>query len=286
MEIENKTIFVSAYVTSINNNRKISEYIDYGKKMLDIDICQVVFIEKHIFDEHLKDYIVSDVTSDFFTYSVDGTLKTFEYTIYKNKVFVFFNRDDIYLYNYKDDITEFNVETNNHSKDTIDYMFVQCHKTEWVKMAILLTRQINKTIDNSNIHFLWIDYGIYHMIRNEDVFKNELEGLVTRSNTNHKEIKSIRIAGCWDVNLVYNNMNIDTDIYKRITWYFAGSMFGGNEMALIEFADKMRTKSIKIIKERKTLMWEINVWYLIFLENRDMFNSYMCNHDTSIISNY
>lgn len=286
MEIENKTIFVSAYVTSINNNRKISEYIDYGKKMLDIDICQVVFIEKHIFDENLKDYIVSDVTSDFFTYSVDGTIKTFEYTIYKNKVFVFFNRDDIYLYNYKDDITEFNVETNNHSKDTIDYMFVQCHKTEWVKMAIFLTRQINKTTDNANIHFIWIDYGIYHMIRNEDVFKNELEGLVTRSNTNHNESKNIRIAGCWDVNLVYNHMNIDTDIYKRITWYFAGSVFGGSESVLIDFADKMRKKSIQIIKDKKTLMWEINVWYLIFLENRDIFNSYMCNHDTSIISNY
>lgn len=283
MNLENNTIFVSAYITSINNNRNISEYIEYGKKMLDVDINQVIFIEKDIFDENLKNYIVSDFTNGCFLYCVDGSMKTFHYTSCKNKIFVFFNRNDIYLYNYRSVVTDFHVETNNHSKDTIDYMFVQCHKTEWVKMAIILTKQnSNKAIDNFN--FLWIDYGIYHMIRNEDVFKRELEALVTRNNSNQTGCNSIRIAGCWDLNLIYNNMNID--IYKNITWYFAGSVFGGNETTLFEFADKMKEKCIQIIKNKQTLMWEINVWYLIYLENREMFNSYMCNHDTSIISNY
>ena len=283
MDIENNSIFVSAYITSINNNRNISEYIEYGKKMLDVDINQVIFIEKDIFDEHLKNYIVSDFTNGCFLYCVDGSDKTFDYTSCKNKIFVFFNRNDIYLYNYKSYITDFHVETNNHSKDTIDYMFVQCHKTEWVKMAIYLTKQNNnKTIDN--LHFLWIDYGIYHMIRNEDLFKRELEALVIRNNSIQKGCNNIRIAGCWDLNLVYNNMNID--IYKNITWYFAGSVFGGNETTLFEFADKMKEKCIQIIKNKKTLMWEINVWYLIYLENREMFNSYRCNHDVTIISNY
>ena len=281
MNLENNSIFVSAYITSINNYRKISEYIEYGKKMLDVDINQVIFIEKDIFDEHIKNYIVSEGTNKFFTYCTEGSNKTFNYTSYKNKIFVFFNRSDIYLYKYKSDVTDFHVETNNHSKDTIDYMFVQCHKTEWVKMAIILTKQnSNKAIDNFN--FLWIDYGIYHMIRNEDVFKNELEALVTRNNSNQKGCNSIRIAGCWDLISVYNNRNI----YKNITWYFAGSVFGGNETELFEFADKMKEKCIQIIKNKQSLMWEINVWYLIYLENREMFNSYMCNHDVTIISNY
>jgi len=285
MDIENNTIFVSAYITSINNNRNISEYIEYGKKMLDVNINQVIFIEKDIFDEHLKKNIVSDFTNGCFLYCLDGLMKTFDYTTCKNKTFVFFNRNDIYLYKYKSIVTDFQVETNNQSKDTIDYMFVQCHKTEWVKMAITLTKQnSNKAIDKLN--FLWIDYGIYHMIRNEDLFKRELEGLVTRNNLNQKECNSIRIAGCWDLNLIYNNMNIDTDIYKNITWYFAGSVFGGNETTLFDFADKMKEKCIQIIKNKQTLMWEINIWYLIYLENREMFNSYICNHDASIISNY
>jgi len=81
-------------------------------------------------------------------------------------------------------------------------------------------------------------------------------------------------------------MNIYTDIYKNIKWYFAGSVFGGNETTLFDFADKMKEKCIQIINNKQTLMWEINVWYLIYLENREMFNSYICNHDTSIISNY
>jgi hypothetical protein len=281
MNLENNSIFVSAYITGINNYRKISEYIEYGRKMLDLDINQVIFIEKDIFDEHIKNYIVSEVTNNFFTYCIEGSNKTFNYTSYKNKIFVFFNRSDIYLYKYKSDVTDFHVETNNHSKDTIDYMFVQCHKTEWVKMAIILTKQnSNKAIDNFN--FLWIDYGIYHMIRNEDVFKNELEALVTRNNSNQKGCNSIRIAGCRDLTLVYDNRNM----YKNIIWYFAGSVFGGNETALFEFADKMKEKCIQIIKNKQSLMWEINVWYLIYLENREMFNSYMCNHDVTIISNY
>jgi len=285
MNLENNTIFVSAYITSINNNRNISEYIEYGKKMLDVDINQVIFIEKDIFDEHLKNYIVSDSTNGCFLYCFDGLMKTFHYTTCKNKIFVFFNRNDIYLYKYKSIVTDFQVETNNPSKDTIDYMFVQCHKTEWVKMAITLTKQnSNKAINNLN--FLWIDYGIYHMIRNEDMFKRELEALVTRNNSNQKECNSIRIAGCWDLNLIYNNINIYTDIYKNIKWYFAGSVFGGNETTLFDFADKMKEKCIQIINNKQTLMWEINVWYLIYLENREMFNSYICNHDTSIISNY
>ena len=285
MNLENNSIFVSAYITSINNNRNISEYIEYGKKMLDVDINQVIFIEKDIFDEHLKNYIVSDFTNGCFLYCVDGSMKTFYYTSCKNKIFVFFNRNDIYLYNYRSVVTDFHVETNNHSKDTIDYMFVQCHKTEWVKMAIILTKQnSNKAIDKFN--FLWIDYGIYHMIRNEDVFKRELEALVTRNNSNQTGCNSIRIAGCWDLTLIYNNMNIDIDIYKNITWYFAGSVFGGNETTLFEFADKMKEKCIQIINNKQTLMWEINVWYLMYLENLEMFNSYMCNHDVTIISNY
>ena len=284
MNIENNTIFVSAYITSINTNRNISEYIECGKKMLDIDIFQVIFIEKHIFYEYLQNYIVSDFTNGCFIYNIDSQIKKFDYVIYGKKIFVFFDRDDNYLYKYKSDVTDFYIETDNHSKDTIDYMFVQCHKTEWVKMAIILMKQVINTI--VNVNFLWIDYGIYHMIRNEDVFKRELEELVTRNNLNKKDSNSLRIAGCWDINLIYNNMNIEVDIYKKITWYFAGSVFGGNESILIDFADKMKERSIKIMKEKKTLMWEINIWYLLCLENREMFNTYICNHDTTIISNY
>jgi hypothetical protein len=63
-------------------------------------------------------------------------------------------------------------------------------------------------------------------------------------------------------------------------------VFGGPTNKLIKFADLMKSKCVEIIYERKTLMWEVNVWYLVYLENPELFDSYFCNHDITIISNY
>jgi hypothetical protein len=285
MDSVNNTIFVSAYITNINNYRNVSKYIEYGKKMLNINIFQIIFIEKYIFDDFFSMY--NNEKKGYFTYVIENISKTFEYIVYENKIFVFFNKEDIYLYNYKINITEFNVESNNPSKDTIDYMFIQCHKCEWVKMAIFLMKQKKENLEN--INFLWIDYGIYHMINNEEVFKKELKELENRNTLKLYENKSVRIGSCWDLSWDYDyvaNNNVKIDIYNNVTWYFAGSIFGGNESILIEFADKMKNKSIQIIKEKKSLMWEVNVWYLIYLENRQMFDTYFCGHDISIIANY
>jgi hypothetical protein len=76
------------------------------------------------------------------------------------------------------------------------------------------------------------------------------------------------------------------DIYKKIVWYFAGSLFGGCSIELIDFADKMKEKCINIIMNKKTIMWEVNIWYLVYLENKTLFENYICNHNSSIIKNY
>jgi hypothetical protein len=278
--MENSTIFVTAFISNINNNvnKGLQAYIDYGKKMLNLNIFQIIFIEKEIFNEYLSEYN-SEIRYSF-EYYIDGTaLKVFEYIIFNNnKIFVFFEKEDNYLYNYKDDISEFNVISDNPKKDTIEYMFIQSHKTEWVKMGIYLMKEREKV---ENTEFLWVDYGIYHMIRNDDVFETEFTNLEKRSLFNIHN-NSIRIASCWDLNLLYHGVNI----YKKITWYFAGSIFGGTEDKLIEFAAKTREKCLQIIQEKKSLMWEVNVWYLVYLENRELFNSYRCDHNSSIIMNY
>jgi len=33
-------------------------------------------------------------------------------------------------------------------------------------------------------------------------------------------------------------------------------------------------------------MWEVNIWYIIYNENKHLFDIYKCNHDNSIIENY
>ena len=37
---------------------------------------------------------------------------------------------------------------------------------------------------------------------------------------------------------------------------------------------------------KNTIMWEVNIWYLIYKENKELFNSYGCNHDKTLIDNY
>ena len=284
--MNSNTIFISALITNINNNihKNVESYIDYGKKMLNLNISQITFIEKKIFYEYFKEY--NNEISNFFEYSPKLVL---EYIILNNKIFVFFEKEDIYLYQFKNSITNFVLDTDNINKDTMEYMFVQCHKSEWVKMAINLFKSFtllgirNLDLDLDYLHFLWIDFGIYHMIKDDLIFNNEITKLAKRYSNNCIQENKIRIASCWNIDSCLPN---NYDIYKKIVWYFAGSIFGGRHKELIVFADKMKDKCIQIISEKKTIMWEVNIWYLVYLENKTFFNNYLCNHNSSIIINY
>ena len=75
-------------------------------------------------------------------------------------------------------------------------------------------------------------------------------------------------------------------MYKNIIWYFAGGVFGGNKENLIKFANKTKEMCIKIIEEKHLIMWEVNIWYLIYKENTDLFDCYTCDHNSSLIDNY
>ena len=178
---------VSAFMTKINENSKtFDNYIDYGKKILNLKkIPKIIFIEKHIYDEYFID------------------------EMYINDKFIFFEKKNNYLYEYYDKIINFSIHSDNNVKDTIEYMFVQCHKTEWVKMAIELN-----PFNSSN--FIWIDFGIYHMCKDLYTFKKYIYEL------SNKKYNYIRIASCWDINNTYFSQNLD--IYKNIHWYFAGSI--------------------------------------------------------------
>ena len=91
----------------------------------------------------------------------------------------------------------------------------------------------------------------------------------------------LRIGSIWDLNNQYY-----INILKDITWYFAGGVFGGKKDVLLTFAEKTKNKCIQIITEHQTIMWEVNIWYLVYLENPTMFDPYKCDHNESLISNY
>jgi len=157
------TTIVTAFMTKINNIdfRSHDKYIDYGNKLLSLNLPIVMFIEQYMYDLHYKENLSK----------------------YPSCRFVIFERYENYLYEYLSQVTKYEVKTNNPSKDTIGYMFVQCHKTEWLRKAIELNPFHTE-------NFVWIDFGIYHMIKNDEILKESVAELAM------KQYPSVRIASC------------------------------------------------------------------------------------------
>jgi len=245
-----RSTIVSAFIAniSINNSRSVEKYIEYGKLLINIPNPKIIFIDYESYNDFFKN---GDTNG-----------------LYPNTTFIKINKKEMYLYKYLDKLTNFKLNTDNHDKNTIDYLFVQNNKTEWVREAI----QMN--VYNTE-QYIWIDFGIYHMINNEKEFN---DGVLSITN---KYYDKLRIASC-----KYRDYTVNYNVYETITWTFAGSVFGGHKDALIKFADLAKNEVLKTIGEKKSIMWEINIWYLVKLKHIELFDFYSCGHDIRILKEY
>lgn len=237
---------VSAFIININSrkDRSIQKYIEYGKVLLQTKVQKIIFIDEIIFNE-LKHY------SDELTYLIP------------------IKKESIYLYKYKDGLTHYNLSSTFPEKDSIEYMFVMCTKTEWIKQAIELNYFNSK-------QFIWIDFGIRHVFKSGD---NEFIQYI--EHMNDKIYEKVRIGSIWNPDKQYRG-----DIYKEVRWYFAGGVFGGDIKSLLLFAEKTKEMCLKIMEDKHTIMWEVNIWYLVYKELPSLFDCYTCDHNSSLITNY
>jgi hypothetical protein len=248
------TIIVSAFLENVNKrkDRNTEKYFEYGKKLLSVPIQKIIFMDENCFD----------------------MFKIFQndYTI-----IIPFKKKNMYFYEkeYFDKITKFHINSTCPEKDTLEYMFTICYKSEFVKQAIeYYTKYYKKTYESEQ--FIWIDFGINHVMKCSDTeFQQKI------INMCFKNYDNVRIASIWDV-----NCNYSIDIYKDISWYFAGGIFGGDSRCLIKFANLVKDKCIEIIRYHNTIMWEVNIWSIIYKENIKLFSLYKCDHNNSIIDNY
>ena len=239
--ISKMSTIVTAFISGINKGRSVDKYITLGKKMLSMNTPCVCFIEKHIYDSYIQP------------------------TLYPQTHFVMFEKLDNYLYNYIDKVTDFKVEDHH----CLEYMFLQCHKTEFVRQAISLD-----PFKTSN--YVWVDFGIGHMMSDDEL----TTGITHISKRMYNDL---RIGNADNIPL---DKTFNVDLYRQVVFYFLGSIFGGHKSSLIEFADRMKKKCIDIIETKHHLMWEVNVWYLLYKDNPDIFNPYKANHDYRILHNY
>ena len=172
--------------------------------------------------------------------------------------------ENIYLYKYRECVNNSNIVSNQPTKDTLDYFIIQCNKTEWVRRAILL-----KPFDNQ---FVWVDFGIHHILKENETFNFD--------NIVNSEYDKVRIPTIWELD------KKSETIFTEVQWYFCGGLFGGHKHALIKFADLVKEKCIHLVENKKKLIWEVNIWYLVYLENKELFNTYNADHDSSMMSGY
>lgn len=234
---------VSALIANCNNDKTINKYIELGELLIKSNINKLLFIDESIYNR-------------------------FQKYINNNTIIIKISKKDIYLYNFLNKMTKFNLNTDNMKKDTIDYIFLICNKTEFIRKAI----EINPF--NSN-NFIWIDFGLRHVFDSDINFTNQINHL------NHKYYDKVRIGNIWNLNANYN-----INPFNTIMWYFAGGIFGGNIKYLLEFADETKNICLEIINTRNTLMWEVNVWFLVYNKFPELFIPYNCNHNNTILENY
>jgi hypothetical protein len=232
---------VSAFFSNINVDKPIDKYIEYGKKLINIQVNKIIFIEKVIYDKY-----------------------NFEENIFTKYIFI--KKEDNYLFQFTD-LKNYGDLTNK--KDTIEYYFIQCHKTEWLKQAILLN-PFNTT------SYVWVDFGLYHVIKDDEILKNEI---IRISN---KEISKVYIASIWNL-----EKHILGERFLSIPlWYFAGGVISGDIKSLLLLAEYMKKECLLLIKNKKCLIFEVNILYKIWLLYPDLFNTYKCNHDKTILTNF
>ncbi len=254
------TIIVSAFITGTNkrNDRPIDAYIEYGRALIDAtpNTTKIVFVSSDIINVLNKD----------------------------NTHFIEFNLTDMYYYN--SDVSQHSVNTGRPDKDTAEYMMVQNHKPEWMRQAILYTQK-NMPDIAINAHYMWVDFGIRHMFPSEAGLKHALETCLSNVSARYKDawdsghpLDQVHFASCWP------DPRPHLDIYRDIQWVFAGSVFGGMRGPLLRFADLAKQECNRIIRERRALMWEVNVWILIREKYPLLFSLYRCGHDSSILLSY
>jgi hypothetical protein len=190
---------------------------------------------------------------------------------------------DLFLFSYRATAHKFTLNTGNPHKDTLEYMMVQCQKSEWMSIAEQLSSQ---TDSEKTKEYVWVDFGIFHMFRGKiDVFQIELYTMRARIHQRllrNKESSQLTFARCWDpANHIYHG-----NIYKDVNWLFAGSVFGGGATMIRQFALRVREKCLQVMRSKNTLMWEINIWALIYRESASLFSLYPSDHSEIIFRGY
>ena len=243
---------VTAYLNVNSGNRTTTEYLRFSKGLLQAKCPKVLFIDREIANQVIAA---------------------------ENSMIIEIDRTNLYLLekysNNPESFSNFSMVNGNKQKDSIEFMSIQCNKTEFMRQAV----EINQFKTDG---FVWIDFGMKHVCPefSDEEYSTQLETLASSPIMKEEETQ-VQIGQIWDFQYFPNGSPL-----LNIQWFFAGGVFGGTATPLLEFSDRTRSKCLEIIEEHKLITWEVNVWYFIYTEAMALFSPYKCNHNSLLLKNY
>jgi len=159
---------------------------------------------------------------------------------------------------------KYNVELPSHRselKDTKDFLALMNTKIEFIKRA-------SEMVEDDT--FIWIDYGIFKIIKNRELAFDKLKQIQNMKYTH------ITIPGCWDAGLHYSN--------DSVYWRFCGGFFVIPRHHIDTFYDYSKNVLTDLCTQHK-LTWETNIWYMIEQKTHGIIQWYSADHNDSIILN-
>lgn len=149
--------------------------------------------------------------------------------------------------------------TRTPEKDTAEFLSVMAMKLRYMAHSLAYT---------STSHLAWIDFRVFHVIRDHPAVQAKLRALVT-----HPFPRAMKILapGCW-------NPCPPMDFFASICWRFCGGFLLGPREA---FPPAYARQTTLIQTGLPRVTWEVNYW----AQMEDVFTWYPANHDDRLVLN-
>lgn len=129
----------------------------------------------------------------------------------------------------------------NLDKDTYNFLTFINSKTE------LVQKSIHNNVFNAT-HFAWIDFGIFHIIKNIESTKQIIHKL---SITELEDSFLVAVGGC------HRRPYLD---FSNVYWRFFGGFFIGDIQSILEIDNLYKDYFLRITKQYGIITWEANMW--------------------------
>lgn len=152
--------------------------------------------------------------------------------------------------------------TNAPHHDTANFMILINAKAEMMARA-----------PRGASHYAWIDFSIFHVLRNEAAAAATLQRLAAAS----LPATYRACPGCWAKGTALSTL------FQAVNWRFCGGLLIADADSLETLYGLYRTEFARIVREQGRLVWEVNLW--AYFESLGFeFGWYRADHNDSILA--